>query len=281
MGGLYLGDLDFAPVDLDAYFARIGYTGSRTATLATLQALHRLHPASIPFETLDVFAREAIHMNAEALDAKLIHAGRGGYCFEQNTLFLRVLRTLDFKVEPLIARSRWARSRDRGMVRTHMALRVRLDGVDWLADVGFGACMLTTPLRMDVHEAQATHHEAARLVPIDGELRLEYQISGEWLPIYDLVVPAATPADLLAANWLISTHPDSGFHQNLVVTRTRDAIRHVLVNAQLTIRHADGQVERRELDADAIAVSLLDDFGISLRGDWSALLKEAAARPKP
>jgi len=31
--------------ELDAYFERIGYTGPRTATLDTLQAVHELHPA--------------------------------------------------------------------------------------------------------------------------------------------------------------------------------------------------------------------------------------------
>ena len=37
-------------IDLDAYFARVGYTGARTATLETLRALHGLHPAAIAFE---------------------------------------------------------------------------------------------------------------------------------------------------------------------------------------------------------------------------------------
>jgi N-hydroxyarylamine O-acetyltransferase len=281
MGGLYLGDLEFSPVDLDAYFARIGYTGSREPTLTTLQALHHLHPVAIPFASLDVLAGKAIDMSAEAVDAKLIHAGRGGYCFEQNTLLLRALRTLDFKVEPLLARSRWRRSMDQVMVRTHMALCVQIDGVDWLADVGFGACMLSAPLRMDLHDAQTTHHEAARLIPHDGELRLEFLLAEKWTPIYDLVLAAATFTDLLASNWLISTHPASGFHQNLVVARTRDAVRHVLVNSQLTIRHSNGEVERRTLDADAIAASLQDDFGISLSGDWSGLMKEVAAKPAP
>ncbi|MFP5307569.1 MAG: arylamine N-acetyltransferase, partial [Gammaproteobacteria bacterium] len=39
-----------APVDLDAYCTRIGYDGPRTPTLATLRALHQLHPAAIVFE---------------------------------------------------------------------------------------------------------------------------------------------------------------------------------------------------------------------------------------
>ena len=39
--------------DLDAYCARIGYTGPREPTLAVLSALHALQPAAMPFENLD------------------------------------------------------------------------------------------------------------------------------------------------------------------------------------------------------------------------------------
>lgn len=37
-------------IDLDAYFQRIGYSGSRTSTLATLQAIHQHHAENIAFE---------------------------------------------------------------------------------------------------------------------------------------------------------------------------------------------------------------------------------------
>jgi N-hydroxyarylamine O-acetyltransferase len=37
-------------VDLEAYLARIGYTGRRDPSLATLKGLHLAHATSIPFE---------------------------------------------------------------------------------------------------------------------------------------------------------------------------------------------------------------------------------------
>jgi arylamine N-acetyltransferase len=92
---------------LDAYFARIGYEGPRTSTLATLRALHELHPAAIPFEAIDVLLERGVDLSPEAVEAKLITARRGGYCFEQNGLFQRVLAALGFEVEPLIARAVW------------------------------------------------------------------------------------------------------------------------------------------------------------------------------
>lgn len=42
-------------LNLDRYFARIGYTGTPRPDLETLRALTELHPATIPFEGVDAF----------------------------------------------------------------------------------------------------------------------------------------------------------------------------------------------------------------------------------
>lgn len=68
-----------AMVELDAYFARIGYDGPREPTLDTLRALQRLHPAAIPFEAIDDMLGRGISLDAAAVDAKLIAGRRGGY----------------------------------------------------------------------------------------------------------------------------------------------------------------------------------------------------------
>jgi len=276
MSGLFLGDLKADPVDLDAYFTRVSYAGPREPTLSTLEELHRLHPAAIPFEALDVRMGLSVDLASAALDAKLIGARRGGYCFEQNWLFLRVLRTLGFHVESLIARSRWRRPLNEFVARTHMVVRVRLNDGDWLADVGFGACMVTSPIRMDVRGPQRTRHEPVRLTPVDGELRLERLLGDEWAPLYDVVLAPQEPVDLVAANWLISTHPDSSFRQRLVVSRTRDEVRHVLVDARLTVRRRGAAAEHKVLNAAELEHSLLNDFGLPLQENWRPLFEELA-----
>jgi hypothetical protein len=42
---------------LESYFARIGYSGAKSATLQTLRELQALHPAAIAFENLDVLLK--------------------------------------------------------------------------------------------------------------------------------------------------------------------------------------------------------------------------------
>jgi N-hydroxyarylamine O-acetyltransferase len=269
-------EIDLNRVDLDAYCARIGYVGPRTPTFETLRALHRLHPAEIVFETFDARLGLGVALDAPAVDAKLVHSRRGGYCFEQNTLFLRALRTLGFRAEPLIARSLWGRAPGDAHPRTHMVIRVDIDGRPWLADVGFGGCMLTTPLRMDDPSPQETAHEPARLTPSEGGFRLQRLIGDGWAIVCDIVLTPQRPVDLMAANWLISSHPESPFRKRLVVSRTRDDVRHVLVDSRLTIRHA-GDVEHRRLGVSELEACLAEVFDLPLSDAWRPLLREIGA----
>ena len=87
-------------IDLSAYFMRISYMGPQQPSLALLRALHATHHAAIPYENIDVLLRKPVSLDAEALQAKMIFRQRGGYCFEQNTLFYRVLAAMGLFMLP-------------------------------------------------------------------------------------------------------------------------------------------------------------------------------------
>ncbi|MHB8491767.1 MAG: arylamine N-acetyltransferase, partial [Solirubrobacteraceae bacterium] len=72
--------------DIDAYLERIGL--DRGASLAEI---HRAHVGSIPFENLDPHRGIPVSLQPGDLQRKLVSEGRGGYCFEQNSLFTAVL----------------------------------------------------------------------------------------------------------------------------------------------------------------------------------------------
>src|SRR5262245_53404654 len=132
------------PLDLDADRHRIGYTGPLTPTRETLAGLHLAHATHIPFENLDILLGRPIRLDLEALQAKLVRGRRGGYCFEQNTLFAAALERVGFPVTRLAARVRLGATGVRP--RTHMLLKVDLEGASFLADVGFGGEGLLQPL---------------------------------------------------------------------------------------------------------------------------------------
>ncbi|MES2262230.1 MAG: arylamine N-acetyltransferase [Pseudomonadota bacterium] len=273
-----MSDTTGAHVDLDAYFERIGYDGPRTATLETLRALQQLHPASIPFEAIDVLLERGVDLAPRAVDAKLIAARRGGYCFEQNSLFRRVLLQLGFKVESLIAQVRWmAGAAGATRPRTHMVLRVTIDGTPWLADVGFGSCVVTAPMRFDLDTPQVTPHERFRLTPAGNEYLLEVELGDEWSPVYQVSPALQTDGDYQMANYYSATYPASIFRNELLVARTTPQARHGLLQNRLTIRQADGRTERRYLDADGIEQALAGLFGLPVEASWRPLIEAAAA----
>jgi N-hydroxyarylamine O-acetyltransferase len=263
-------------VDLDAYFERIGYEGAPRADLATLRALHVLHPAAIPFEALDVLAGRGVDLSPAAIDAKLITARRGGYCFEQNNLFRRVLTTLGFEVEGLIARVIWMSPPDAPLgPRTHMALRVTIDGEPWLADVGFGTCTITEPLRIVLGERQRTGHEDFRLQAVGRELQLEVDIAGAWTPVYQANPDPAEQADYEAGNWWTSTHPTSLFRNHLVATKVTPQARYTLIDGRLTTRRPGEEPEHVALDVAAAEHALVDRFGLPFDAAWTPLIQRA------
>ncbi len=263
---------------LDAYCARIAYTGPRTPTYDTLCALQQLHPAAIPFEALDVLLDRGISLEPHDIDAKLLAGRRGGYCFEQNQLLLRVLQAIGFAVEPLIAQVRWqAGPEAEQRPRSHMVLRVALDGERWLCDVGFGSCVPTAPLRFDSTDAQATPHEPMRLTPVGNEHLLEAQLGGEWHSVYMISPAPCRGGDYAMANFYTSTFPQSHFRHDLIVARTTPAARYGLLRNRLTIRTPDGGGERRFLGADELERVLHDIFGLPVEAAWRPVLERAAA----
>ncbi len=90
--------------DLPAYLARIAYSGRLEPDRATLAGLLAAHMASIHFENIDVLLGRPIRLDVEGLQDKIVRGRRGGYCFEQATLFDAALRTLGFNTTLRTAR---------------------------------------------------------------------------------------------------------------------------------------------------------------------------------
>ena len=73
--------------DRSAWLERIGYSGPLAPTLETLQGLIQAHASAIAYESIDILLDRPPKLDLATLQAKMIGARRGGYCFEQNMLF--------------------------------------------------------------------------------------------------------------------------------------------------------------------------------------------------
>lgn len=265
-------------VDLAAYLARIGYRGAAVPTLEVLRALQEHHLAAIVFEGIDVLLGRGIDLSPAAVDAKLIAGRRGGYCYEQNGLFARVLETLGFQVESLVAAVHWLLPPGSPPpARTHRLLRVVLDGVAWLVDVGFGSSVPPAPLRLDTAEPQQTRHDSYRIVAFGASRLLQVRRGSEWLPLYEFSEEPRPEADYQVLNWYTSTNPDSLFRQRLLVARTTPEARYTLLDRRFTIRRPDAGGEQELLDADGLEAVLAETFGLPVEPGWRPLLEQIAA----
>jgi len=90
--------------DLDAYFERINYSGSKEPIEETLNDIHICHTLNVPFENLDVFYGKPPLLDEVSLYNKIVKNRRGGYCFEMNGIFSVALKSMGFRVTNLLAR---------------------------------------------------------------------------------------------------------------------------------------------------------------------------------
>jgi N-hydroxyarylamine O-acetyltransferase len=271
-------------MDVGAYFARIGYAGPRSPTRAVLEDIVLRHVQSVPFENLDAFSGRRVSLDPTAVEHKLVHSRRGGWCFEQNLLLGEALRALGFEVTDLAGRVLWGRAPDAITPRTHRLLRVRLraddggisrdrdgdvagdpaDVGDWLVDAGFGGHTLTGVLDLHDEASQDTPHEPFRLRRLnDTDRVLESLIAGEWRALCRFDLQPQLPIDFEAANYQLAHDPASHFTQGLVVSRVSDDGRHVMRGLELGFHGLDGTTSRAALDKpEEVLAALREVFGI-------------------
>lgn len=234
-------------VDLDAYFERIGYDGSRKPTPSTLEGIVLHHVRSIPFENLNPLLGLPVRIDVPSLQAKLVFDRRGGYCYEQNLLLLHVLWLLGYRASGLAARVLWGQPEGALPPRSHMCIRVEQAGRSYLVDVGFGGMTPTAPLVLEAGVDQSTPHEAYRLVARGEEFELHAYVGDKWLPVYRFDLQVQHPGDYAAPNWWVATHPESLFTKNLFVSRVDDGRRIVCLNGDVAVHRPGFPSEKNEI----------------------------------
>ncbi|MEQ1821733.1 MAG: arylamine N-acetyltransferase [Fimbriimonadaceae bacterium] len=250
--------------DLEGYAKRIGFVGTFEPTLAVLEQIQLRHVCSIPFENLSVLQKVPIDLQPSALEQKLIHEARGGYCFEQNGLMLRVLRQIGFEVRPISARVRIERPRDFMPPRTHLVLVVRIEGEDWIFDAGIGSLSLTSPIRLKADCEQPTHHETRRITNEHGRFFHQALVGDAWKDAYEFTGEEMFAIDCEVGNWFTSTNPNSKFSQTLTVSRASSNGERLGILNDRFVRRCGGEIleEVHLTSADHLLDVLAENFSL-------------------
>lgn len=250
-------------IDLENYLHKIKYTGPREATIDVLRELHLLHPLRIPFENLTPFFHEPVEIEESALSSKMITGERGGYCFEQNLIFMWVLKHFGFNVTPLMARVIWNQPVENITARSHMLLKVDIGKEAYIADVGFGGMTLTAPLKLITEIEQETPHEKFRIIAEESSFRLEGFTAANWKHTYRFNLEEAKMVDYVVSNFYVSTFPSSHFRSQLIAAKPFEGGRFALNNRTFSTYELNGKIEKRTLVDAAEAMAVLESvFGI-------------------
>lgn len=252
--------------EIAAYLKRLGCPPVDVPDRQALEVLHFAHIQSVVFENLDVHLGRSIEIDIPKIFDKIIRRGRGGFCYELNTLFASLLHSLGYDVTVHAARVVTAGSR--WIPFGHLCLNVECEG-RWLVDVGFGNSF-QRPLRIGEEGVQSDEGGDHRLEKVEEGWFLSSRIfSGSFDPEYRFdVTPRHFDEFRERCHWTQVDHT-SGFTRNIMATRpTPDGRRTVL---GFTLREfAGGESSERPISAEERARIFIDDFDLP-REDVEAL----------
>jgi N-hydroxyarylamine O-acetyltransferase len=209
-----------------------------------------------------------IKLDVESLVRKLVDERRGGYCYEQNTLFAAVLTELGYTVSRRLGRVRMGDA-DSPRPATHMVLIVD----EQIVDVGFGSAVPLGPVPFDDEIAYGPWTwRSARETSPEGDA--VWKVSLFDLAMFTIDDRPAHPVDYVTPNHFSSTHPLSIFTQFTIASRWRDDVSVQLTDRVLKERRPDGTEHDTEIDD--VGPVLREVFDLDLPAEDLQRLQELA-----
>ncbi|MNY89788.1 Arylamine N-acetyltransferase [compost metagenome] len=253
------------------YLKKIGFTHEFSPTLENLKEILSLHVQNIPFGNLASFLGNEVSLDPEIVANKLLDQGREGYCLEQSTLTKFVLSELGFETFNLLGRVYYQNIKvEKAPFKTHLVTVVRIDGILYLYDPGFGGMTPPSVLSLnEINAVQQTPLESFRLIDVNNtnipelaltgmHFMLQACVKGTWINVYAINPDqSVAESDLTLANWYISTSPKSIFTQNLMLSIIKGSER-ISLNNNVLRTHSKLSSTKKELNT-------LEDYQTTLK----------------
>lgn len=247
-------------MDVNAYLNRIGLHEKPATTLPGLRILQRAHLLHVPFENLDIHDEHKIILDTDLLFQKVVHRKRGGFCYELNGLFFELLTELGFEVKQISARV-FSKEKGYGPEFDHHALIVRIEGQDYLSDVGFGEFAFA-PLAIKVGQVQQDDRgqytfQAHR----DDWIRVEEVRKNETLPQYIFQPRSRRLSEFESMCHFHQTSPESHFTKKRLISLPTVGGRMTLSGNLFKVKDQHGETEHILPDSTAYQQALTEHFG--------------------
>lgn len=219
----------------------------------------------VPFENIDVQNKVPISVEIGSLFDKIVTRGRGGFCYEMNTLFRYYLIEKGFDAYNVSATVKsptgWSPE------GSHMSTLVRLDEL-YIADVGFGDLPTRAMPIRPAEDAIVIDDAGGRFRAIESDNGFEVQKEKE--NVFETLYKGRfTPRKIEAFYDNLDYnqhHPDSIFVKKLIVTMPKQYGRASMSENHLTLTKY-GVKEKIEVNADNYTEILNDYFGLDIKVD--------------
>lgn len=125
-------------MQIDKIFQRINFIKGEkfTPSIENLNLLINAFILKVPYENLNFKFKVKFSVNILDIYKKIVELRRGGVCYETNTLFAYLIKSLGYKVNMI-----FANVNDETNIASnypHLALMVTIKKEDYLVDVGMG-----------------------------------------------------------------------------------------------------------------------------------------------
>lgn len=245
-------------MDITKYLRRINYTGELKPTLKVLQNLQKAHLLLIPFENLDIIKKIPIELEIKKLFNKIILHNRGGFCYELNGLFFHLLNTIGFKVKMVSARV-YNSDNGYGVEFDHMAIIARIDGVEYLTDVGFGEFAFE-PLKIELDTILKDKRGMFKIENYDlDHLLVSKYDTDEWLPEYIFSLQSRELKEYEPMCYYHQSSPDSHFTRKRICSLPTEDGRITISGNSLKLTRGDNHKET-EIKNEADLKKLLQKY---------------------
>ncbi len=197
----------------DRYLMRIGLsTEVKEPTAEYLDEIVKAQLRTVPFDDADVWVTgKEPSLATDDLFDKIVTRQRGGYCFELNLLFHRLLRALGFDAYMVIIHLGRRGSGPEVGAPAHCGVIVKIDGQDYFADVGYGGPVPDgcVPLNGETVNGHFSYQNGVYTVVAC------HDNDGTLIPRFTFKNTPCDPMEIVPLNLYVARRENSGFAMDL------------------------------------------------------------------
>ncbi|MEM9686147.1 MAG: arylamine N-acetyltransferase [Bacteroidota bacterium] len=249
-------------MNIKDYIERIHYKGDLTQSLSVLKELQASHLLSVPFENLDIHYGNFIILDMDKIHLKVVENNRGGFCYELNGLFNKLLKMIGFETKIVSARVYDSKRADFGKEYDHLAVIVTLNQEKYLVDVGFGEFAFH-PLKLEMNIKQADPRGDFIIEKYENDYYKASKIDDNTKSIEYIFTE--TERDLNEFIEMCNYHqtsPDSHFTQKKLITRPTKSGRITMTGTTVKITAHGKTIKEFQFDERDYGTQLMEWFTI-------------------